>query len=152
TLRGHTPNTSFPLRGLDPRAMNTVQVRTIWEDGRENSPDPQGRDSVKFSVAALAPAELMLSQLEPVRSTAGWRGMELEDSMAGNPVVIGGKQYGHGTPAVLNSEIEYDLEGLYDTFSAQVGMDDSAPGNRAAVFSVTGDGKELWHSEPLKKS
>ena len=78
--------------------------------------------------------------------------MELEDSFVGNPVIIGGKQYGHGLAAVVNSEIEYELKGLYDTFSAQVGVDDAANDSRAVVFSVVGDGKELWHSEPMRKA
>ena len=42
--------------------------------------------------------------------------------------------------------------GLYDTFSALVGLDASAGENSGAEFVVLGDGKELWRSGVLKKS
>ena len=32
-LIGYTPTNSFTLRGLDPAATYTAEVRTVWEDG-----------------------------------------------------------------------------------------------------------------------
>jgi len=50
------------------------------------------------------------------------------------------------------SEIEFDLKGLFDTFSALVGVDDGTNNERASVeFLIIGDGKELWRSGLLKK-
>src|SRR5437763_6458101 len=52
-----------------------------------------------------------------------------------------------------NLEIEYDMKGLFDTFSALVGIDDATTNQNAGVeFVVLGDGKEVWRSGALKKS
>jgi hypothetical protein len=52
-----------------------------------------------------------------------------------------------------NSEIEFELNGTYRTFSTLVGLDDEFKDQKArAEFVILGDGKELWKSEALKKS
>ena len=51
-----------------------------------------------------------------------------------------------------DSEIEFELNGTYENFSALVGIDDEFNNIEAkAEFFVLGDGKELWKSEGLKK-
>jgi hypothetical protein len=42
-----------------------------------------------------------------------------------------------------NSEIEFELNGSYDNFTALVGVDNEA----VVEFVVLGDGKELWKSD-----
>ena len=44
-----------------------------------------------------------------------------------------------------NSEIEFELNGTYDNFVAQVGIAEAT-----VEFSVIGDGKELWKSDEAK--
>ena len=52
-----------------------------------------------------------------------------------------------------NSEIEYELNGTYEKFSAMVGIDDEHNNKDSIVeFFVFGDGKELWKSGGLKKA
>ena len=52
-----------------------------------------------------------------------------------------------------NSEIEFELNGTYETFSALVGIDDEHNNKDSVVeFSVWGDGNELWRSSGLKKA
>jgi len=148
-LQGYTPSAGFPLRGLNPHSNYTAQVKAVWEDGRES---PRAGE-VKFSLAKMVPAEMSLTQLEPLRSTGRWRGFEIEEMLSGAPLSLNGKHYERGLGSFANSEIEFDLKGLYDKFTALVGVDDSAAGtNTVAEFLVIGDGKELWRSGELKKS
>jgi len=45
------------------------------------------------------------------------------------------------------------LNGVYEGFSATVGIDDEYKNAEGAVeFTVLGDGKELWRSSELKKA
>ena len=46
--------------------------------------------------------------------------------------------------------MEYDVAGVFATFSALVGVDDSY--NGALSFVLIGDGRELWNSGAVKKS
>jgi hypothetical protein len=141
SLLGYTPDTSYPLRGLDPEKSHTLEVRSVWFDGsigeRHKTAD------LKFSLKSLLPEKLSLSALDPL-PTAGWRGMA-------RPIQIDGKLFEEGVAVPAGSEVEYDLKGLYRTFSASVGVDDGSPDDVRLDFFLVGDGRELWRSGPLKK-
>jgi hypothetical protein len=145
---GYAPSASFPIRGLDPHTNYTVTVKTVAQDGVESP--RAGR--LNFTLASQLPAELLLTQLEPLHSTGRWRGFELDEMPSSAPLALGGKHYEPGLSSFAGSEIEYDLKGLYDTFSALVGLDAGAGDNSSAEFIVLGDGKELWRSGVLKKA
>jgi hypothetical protein len=68
------------------------------------------------------------------------------------PFSIGGKRYEGGIGARSGSENEYDVLGIFATFSALVGIDDGYNGAGTIAFTVVGDGKELWNSGAVKKS
>ncbi|HET7624321.1 MAG TPA: NPCBM/NEW2 domain-containing protein [Verrucomicrobiae bacterium] len=146
-LLGYTPMAEFPVRGLNPLTNYTARVKTVAEDGRESVRSAQ----IKFSIASMVPAELSLTQLEPLHSTGRWRGFEIDEMLSGGPAVIGENHYEHALRAFVNSEAEFDLKGLYKTFSALAGLENSS-GDSAAEFIVLGDGKELWRSGSVRGS
>jgi NPCBM/NEW2 domain/Melibiase/Alpha galactosidase C-terminal beta sandwich domain len=145
---GYAPSASFPIRSLDPHTNYTVTLKTVEQDGTES---PRA-SRLNFTLASLLPAELPLTELEPLRSTGRWRGFEADEMLSGAPLVLGGKHYEQGLSSFAGSEVEYDLNGLYDTFSALAGLDAGAGENSSTEFIVLGDGKELWRSGVLKKS
>ena len=147
-LLGYAPHASFPIRGLEPHTNYSASVKTVELDGTES---PRAA-RLKFTLAAMLPPELSLTQLEPRHSTGRWRGFELDEMLSPAPLSLGGKPYEHGLSSFAGSEVEYDLKGLYDTFSALAGLDASDTDNSSAEFIVLGDGKELWRSGVLKKS
>jgi hypothetical protein len=147
-LLGFTPSPVFPLRGLDPNATYTAEVRTVWQDGRVSEKVAQ----LKFNVKSLLPDEISLTDLEPLRTTPGWRQLEVNRTIAGKGFVLGGQTYGSGFGLPRNSEAEYELKGMYDTFSALVGIDDGSNDQASEEFIVMADGKELWRSGVLKKA
>ncbi len=140
-LLGYTPDTSFPLRGLDPERTYTLEVRAVWHDGsigeRHKTAD------LKFSLKLLLPEVLFLSTLEPEPSAGRSRMVR--------PIQIHGKRLEEGVAVPAGSEVEYDLKGLYQTFSASVAVDDGSPDEVRLDFILVGDGRELWRSGPLKK-
>jgi hypothetical protein len=140
-LQGYTPDTSFPFRGLDPRRSYAAEVRAVWMDGTIGERHKPAE--LKFSVASLLPDELPLAGLEPLR--------RMVRPAPGRPVNLGGKRFGGGISAGANAEVEYDLLGLYDAFSALVGIDDGSTAAGPVEFIILGDGKELWRSGPVKK-
>jgi alpha-galactosidase len=78
--------------------------------------------------------------------------LEINRTIAGKGLSIGGRSYRDGIGMPRSSEVEYELNGLYDNFSAMVGMDDGNIDQASAEFLIVGDGKELWHSGVLRKS
>jgi NPCBM/NEW2 domain/Melibiase len=145
-LAGYTPSASFPLRGLDLQATNTVRVAAVWQDGVES----QKKGELKFSVASLLPAEIALTSLEPANS-ARRRGFWSDETVTTEALNFGGERH-EGLGALANSETEYELHGLFKTFSALAGVDQHTRSNSTVEFVIRGDGKELWRSGPMKKN
>jgi hypothetical protein len=147
TLLGYTGSTTFPLRGLDPGRAYAAEVKAVWDDGTVG-PRHQ-KAELKFTLQSLIPNEVLLSSLEPLRGAGGGGRGGGRGGPAG-ALTVAGKRYDGGISARAGSEIEYEITGIFATFSALVGIDDGYDGSIS--FVVMGDGKELWSSGPLKKS
>jgi len=151
TLAGHTPKASFPLHGLDPKTPTTVEVRTVWDDG---STSPKAARTT-FTLLELMPEEIPISELEPSRMTSDARGIPREWILSRQSLLVGGRRFDDGLGLRSGSEVGYDINGLFATFSADVGIDDSSPEMKESEtleFSVVGDRKVLWTSGPVRKS
>jgi hypothetical protein len=146
TLLGYSGNTTFPLRGLDPGRTYTAEVKAIWYDGTVG-PRHQ-KSELKFTLESLLPNEVLLSTLDPIPAPSGGRGGGRGGP--GGGLTIGSKRYEGGITARAGGQVEYDVAGIFATFTALVGVDDGY--NGALSFSLIGDGKELWNSGAVKKS
>ncbi|MBI4535556.1 MAG: NPCBM/NEW2 domain-containing protein [Ignavibacteriae bacterium] len=145
-LLGFSPGNAFPLKNIDPTREHVVQVSSVWEDGTTS----KEKAEVKFIPAI--PNEVRLSDLEAVRSTIGWGTIEMNKSVTGKPLTIGGKVFQKGIGTHAASVVEYNLRGLFETLAAQVGIDDGNGSEKGSVeFIVLADGKELWRSGLMKK-
>lgn len=140
-LRGYTPDTSYPLRGLDPERPYTLEVRSVWQDGSVGERHKPAE--LKFALKSLLPEELSLSELEPAPAGGARR--------TARPIQVNGKLLDAGVAVPAGSELAYDLKGLYRRFSASLGVDDGAPDDARLIFILVGDGRELLRSGPMKK-
>lgn len=147
-LKGYTGSTSFPLRGLDASRTYTAEVRAVWDDGTIG-PTHQ-KAEIKFTLQTLLPNEIALTGLTPVPAAGRGAGRGAGGRGAGpGALTLGGKRYEGVLNARGGAQVEYDIAGIFATFSAQVGVDDAYDGTIS--LAVIGDGKELWNSGPLKK-
>ena len=147
TVLGYTTSQAFALRGLDPSTSYTAEVRSVWQDGTLSEKKAQ----LSFTLRKIQPPEMFLSDLDPVRLTPGWRQPELDRNFNSGGLYVGGRPFEKGIGMPTNSEIEFELNGTYDSFVALVGIDDEFGNKEAKVeFFVIGDGKELWKSEGPK--
>jgi hypothetical protein len=148
-LLGTTPNQVFALRNLDPNGTYAAEVKTIWQDGTVS----EKKAAIQFTLKQILPDEVYLSELEPLRLTPGWRQAEFNRNFNGGGLSIAGRRFERGIGMPTNSEIEFELNGTYTNFTAQVGIDDEHNNKDSVVeFAVLGDGKELWKSEGMKKA
>jgi hypothetical protein len=143
-LLGYSGHTEFPLRGLDPARAYTAEVRAVWDDA---SIGPRHQKAeLKFSLGALLPDVMPLSAIEPARVGGGARGGGR--GVAAPPAVTrSGKRHDAVIAARAGTEVEYDLKGLYTSFTAQAVLDDAFQGT--IELAAVGDGKTLWTSGPL---
>jgi hypothetical protein len=148
-LLGATTTQAFALKGLEPDKSYTAQVTTAWQDGKLS----EKKAELKFTLRQLLPEEVFLSELDPLRQTTGWRQSEFDRNFNGGGLAIGGRHFEKGIGMPTNSEIEFELNGTYEKFTAFAGIDDEHNNKDSVVnFAVIGDGKELWRSGGLKKS
>ena len=147
-LIGFTPTQVFTFRGLDRNASYAAEVKTVWQDGTAS--EKQGK--LQFTLNSVLPEQLFLSELDPVRLTPGWRQPELNKNSNGGGLSVGGRRGEKGIGMPTNSEIEFELNGTYENFTALVGIDDEFNNQEAAAeFFVIADNKELYRSGGLKK-
>jgi hypothetical protein len=121
----------------------------VWEDGTTSKESAE----TSFEIRKMLMNRVFLSDLDPVVATSGWRTVQMNRSVSGNVISIAGKPFEFGIGTHANSKIQYDVDGLYAKFSSVVGIDDyNGSDQGSVVFSVYGDGKELWHSGVVTKS
>lgn len=96
----------------------------------------------------------------PINGTPinGWGPVELDQSNGGTgagdgtTLTINGKTYQKGIGAHALSEIVYQLDGQYETFYAEIGIDDETCGNGSVQFEIYADGIIFYQSEVLTQA
>lgn len=148
-LQGYTPKAAFQLRGLDPNAEHMAAVGTVWEDGVVSS----RKAETTFSIKAMAPRHMPLSQLQPVRSGvrgSGFMGPRGATSMS-EPASIADRFYPEAIMVQPGIDAAYEIKGLYGTLTALVGVGSESADEESIEFTAVGDGKEVWRSGKLTK-
>jgi NPCBM/NEW2 domain/Melibiase/Alpha galactosidase C-terminal beta sandwich domain len=147
-MMGFTPTQVFAFRGLDRNTTYTAEVKTVWQDGTAS--EKSGK--LRFTLNSILPEQVFLSDLIPARLSPGWRQPELNRNSNGGGLSIAGRKGEKGIGMPTNSEIEFEVNGVYDSFSASVGIDDEFNNpDAAAEFIVVADGKQVWQSGGMKK-
>jgi len=146
---GYSTTQAFALRDLDVNKEYSADVKTVWQDGKLSEKSAK----LRFTPKQLLPPDMQLSDLQPFSLTPGWRQAEMNRTFTGKGLSIGGRHYAKGIGMPTNSEIEFEINGIYETFSALVGLDDEFNSQDGSVqFILEADGKEIWHSKALKKA
>lgn len=90
------------------------------------------------------------SDLTAVSATSGWSTVQKDKSIDQKPITLIGKVYPKGLGTHAPSEIVYNLNGKYRTFTADVGIDDETAGKGSVEFQVYADDSLLYKSGVLK--
>lgn len=94
---------------------------------------------------SLQPNEIFITYLTPVSAQQDYGFLQLNKSVNGNTLSIGGKRYRYGIGTHSNSSIEYQLPTNSSKFSFIAGIDDEVE-SANITFTVFGDRKVLWRS------
>jgi hypothetical protein len=143
-LLGYTPSSYFIIRNLNPSKEYSVDVRTVWLDGsinKRNASDSRRYD-VKFTPSTLLSNKIPLAGLDH-SGTPEWFSW---------PVTIDGIRYNDSFGMMAGSHREYDIKGVFTTLRFMVAVDDNVRRARTGekvTFVVSGDGRELWRSNPM---
>jgi len=113
-----------------------------------------GNSNVTWATTPAAASTTYLSDLPWASATAGWGTIHLDASIVGNPLTLRGVTYAKGIGTHAISQIVYNLNGQYNWFLSDVGIDDEelTRGTGTVDFQVIGDGKMLFDSGVVSNS
>ncbi len=95
------------------------------------------------------PASTSLTQLAPLSAKQGPLPLGVNKSAGGSPLRIAGRRYARGLGMCANAHVTYFLGGGYDTFSAEIGIDDETRGKGSVVFKISADDTLMFKSDVL---
>ncbi|NOT59384.1 MAG: hypothetical protein HOP19_04070, partial [Acidobacteria bacterium] len=111
-----------------------------------------------YPVASDAPALVYVSELTPVSQVNGWGTYERnrsngeQNSADGRTITLNGVAYAKGLGVHAASDLRFNLNGEYQTFLSDIGLDDEVGNNGSVVFQVWADGAKLYDSGLMKGS
>jgi len=109
-----------------------------------------------LDLASVRSDRVFLSDVQWTSAEVGWGEPARnhtwfdEKNPRGVVLLVHGRLYGKGLFAHSPSRYSFNLEGKWNIFSATVGLRDGAPEEGAAIFTVRGDGRELFRSAQLR--
>ena len=80
---------------------------------------------------------IRLSDLEPIHVEVGWGSFLRNRSIGGQPLRIGSRRFEHGLLPHADSAVGYEIDGLYSSFEAWIGVEADAATRGAVRFTVT---------------
>jgi alpha-galactosidase len=117
------------------------------------------RSRIPVSIAALlllwvgnpaSAAVVRLGELDLSKMSCGWGQPQVDKSITGRPLSIGGQTFDQGVGTHAESTIYVDLDGKAERFKACVGVDDAAGRRGSIQFIIYGNSKRLFDSGVMK--
>ncbi len=108
--------------------------------------------AVQIYVIGPSSPTTYLSNLNWIEAFNGWGDIERDrsngelDPNDGKVLTLAGKTYPKGLGVHADSNVAYNLNGVYSTFTAEIGIDDEVGDNGSVIFQVLGDDVVLFES------
>ncbi len=108
--------------------------------------------STAANVTVNAPTMVYVSDLTPTAQTNGWGTYERNRSNGeqgaadGRTITLNGVTYAKGLGCHAASDLRFNLNGQYQTFLTDLGLDDEVGSNGSVVFQVWLDGVKVYDS------
>src|ERR1019366_6899292 len=118
---------------LSSKATLLVLSAAVWLAGAVNAADTVWLDSL---------------DLKSMRQ--GWGKPEVNHSVTGAALSIGGQHFERGVGTHANGIYRLDLAGGTEKFIASVGVDDDVTGPGSVVFQIIADGKKVFDSGVMR--
>ncbi len=97
-------------------------------------------------------ATVPLGELDLTKMTTGWGQPQVDKSITGRTLTIGGRAFDKGVATHADSILHIQLDGQTERFTAYVGVDDATGPRGSLRFKVYGDGRLLFDSGLMKGS
>jgi len=103
-----------------------------------------------LALAMTAGDSYPLEKFDLTAMTQGYGSPQVNKSIDGHPLTIGGKTFATGVGSHAESDFIINVRGKGERFTATVGVDDETEGRGSVDFQVYGDGKKLFDSGVMR--
>jgi hypothetical protein len=152
--------TSATISPLHPGWQLDLKVVAITKSGKEIAASPitvrmTGDPEAPFDPNEDGKEFVSLTDLTVSESSNGWGPFEKNRSNGemnandGRTISIRGKTYAKGFGVHAPSTLVFKINGRYEAFRSDIGLDDETAGDGSVIFQVWGDGKKLYDSGTL---
>lgn len=154
---GQTTDVSF-LDTTAPRggALEYSVVALDMATGVDGEDVERGEESRAASFSFPAAMDAFLDDWTVLDLPLGERDVSsrgqpvMRRSFLGGPLSVGGKKFARGIGTRTPARLDYRLDGMYEIFEAEVGVDDAARFQGSVVFVVQVDGVESYRSPTVR--
>lgn len=150
-----TADWTITVPGQPVYGWTEIPVSVSYRDPAASARAPKLHVERSVRVFVSPPGIDYVSDLPFVAESNGWGPVERDTSNGesakgdGGPLRIGERTYDKGLGVHAPSEVTFDLDGTYDRFSADAGIDEEKADKGSVVFEVIGDGRLLGRSAVL---
>ncbi len=133
-------------------SANVTNGKTYYLGVFKGSGETKGNRDYGFTIGIKTGK--YLSDLNPSSASNGWGPYEEDKSNGeqqggdGQPLKLNGQTYLKGLGTHATSILQYQLNGAYNRFVADVGIDDEVTDGGTVIFRVRGDGGVLLYESP----
>lgn len=138
TLVGTSTGTSYTATGLAASTPYSFTVKAL--DAARNP------SAASAAVSVTTGQAVDLSGLNWTDARSDFGTVRKDRSVDGNPIKLNGTVYAKGIGTHANGTVTYDLNGGYERFRSDVGVDDEVSANATVRFEVWGDGTKLYET------
>lgn len=138
-----------------PSGTTEIPVTATYRDPSSAPGTPPLTAERAVRVFVAPEGTVYVSSLPFTAETNGWGPVERDTSNGedgagdGGPLRLGGTTYDKGLGVHARSEVAVALNGAYERFAAETGIDEEKPDRGSVVFEVLGDGEVLARSGTL---
>jgi hypothetical protein len=151
-LKGYSFSNKCGLRNLEYGKNSNIRVRVADMDGRIG----EKFCDLDFKVGETLSNKIYLSDIEWESSHSGYFPAKKDRSVSGGNLTCGGKRYAKGLGSCADSKIVYSLKKRFSRLKTFIGIednngskDDQSAIKGRAIFSISGDGRNLIEPIPL---
>ena len=138
---------AFADTTMEPGSRHTYRVAAgSWDGTWSEAAEVTAEVPAKIAAPAVPPEpQVWLNDLKPASYKSDWGSLQVNKSVEGKPMTVGGKGYARGIGMHANATAAYAIPAGMKRFVATVGLDDEKKDDpRASVIAkVVGDVKEM---------
>jgi hypothetical protein len=110
---------------------------------------PEGGNTCGWHVFVRADGGFPLTSLRPLHAAQNVSDPRPGRNVIGGSLAVGETSYDNGVGVFAKSLLEYPLNGQFETFTAEVGVDAVTEGKGSVVFEVYADGEKRFSSDRM---